>query len=140
MMQSKNSKGFTLIEIMVVIVIIGVLAALAIPAYTDYLVRSRVSELLNVGSTAQTAIAEYRLTNNAMPSSIAQVGITSISSQYVSSVDVGANGVITITGNQTTLGSGGALAITLTPTYSNGAISWTCSSTGATQYVPGSCR
>lgn len=136
----KIAHGFTLIEVMIVIVIIGVLAAIAIPAYSDYLVRSRVSELLNVSSTAKATVTEYRLYNNAMPSNTSQAGITNVTSRYVSGISVGANGVITITGNQTTLGSGAPIAIVLTPTYVSGAISWTCSASGATQYAPGSCK
>ncbi len=136
----KTQKGFTLIELMIVVAIIGILAAIAIPAYNDYMVRARVAELINIGGNAKTAVTEYRTTKGSMPTTNALAGVTSIVSNYVSGVAVGANGVITVTGNQTNLKTGGAVAIVLTPTFANGAVKWTCTSTGTTQYVPSSCR
>lgn len=137
---NKQQTGFTLIELMIVVAIIGILAAIAIPAYNDYMVRARVSELINVGSNAKTSVSEYRISRGSFPASAAAAGVTSIVTNYVSGIGVGANGVITITGNQTNLGTGAAVAIVLTPTFANGAVRWTCTSTGATQYVPASCR
>lgn len=141
MKMTRNAQsGFTLIELMIVVAIIGILAAIAIPAYNDYMVRARVSELINVGSNAKTSVSEYRISRGSMPTSNATAGVTSIVTNYVSSLGVGANGVITIVGNQTNLGTGAALSIVLTPTFSNGAVRWTCTSTGATQFAPASCR
>lgn len=133
-------RGFTLIELMIVVAIIGILAAIAIPAYNDYMVRARVSEVIAVGSNAKTSVAEYRISKGVMPTTNALAGVTSIVSNYVSGIAIGAGGVVTITGNQTNLGSGAAFGIVLTPTFANGAVKWTCTSTGATQFAPSSCR
>lgn len=138
-MKRNQQSGFTLIELMIVVAIIGILAAIAIPAYNDYMVRSRVAELINIGSNAKTAVAEFRIANGSMPTNNTQAGVTSVSTNFVTGVAV-ANGVITITGNQTNLGTGAALGIVLTPTFANGAVTWTCTATGATQFAPASCR
>ena len=139
---SRVQKGFTLIELMIVVAIIGILAAIAIPAYNDYMVRARVSELISVASNAKTAVAEFRITNGAFPTTLAQAGITSITTNLVTGIgiDGAGTGMLTITGNAANLGTGGAFAITLTPTFASGAVSWDCSATGATQFAPASCR
>lgn len=133
-------EGFTLIELMIVVAIIGILAAIAMPAYNDYLVRSRVTELVNSSSMAKTAVAEYRMVKGSLPTTSALAGVSNVNSKYISSLSVGALGVITITGKATPLGTGGPISITLTPIFSNGAINWTCGSSGAIQYAPSSCR
>jgi len=123
-------KGFTLIELMIVVAIIGILAAIAIPAYQDYTIRAQVTEGLNLAAAAKTAIAETFASNQAWPATNATAGLdpvaTDISGKYVTSIGVGAGGQITITyGNQAVKINGGTM--TLTPwTSVNNDISWQC--------------
>ncbi len=139
MQNKKQLFGFTLIELMIVVAIIGLLAAIAIPAYNDYVIRSRVAEMLNIGTGAQKAVAEYRIFKGSWPNSNATAGLTqTISSKYIRRLTVRANGVIRVVGNTTYIGK--AVTITLTPVYTNGAIQWTCAATTGSQYVPGTCK
>jgi type IV pilus assembly protein PilA len=96
---TKLQKGFTLIELMIVVAIIGILAAIAIPAYQDYTVRAQISEGLNLAAAAKAAVAETYLNRGAAPVNRTQAGMTATATdtngKYVSSVEV-TNGVITI--------------------------------------------
>lgn len=79
-------KGFTLIELMIVVAIIGILAAIAIPAYQDYTIRAKVSEVVNAAAPGKTAISEYFISQGTMPQTIAQAGFSqTVGSKYVSS-------------------------------------------------------
>lgn len=140
-MVNSINKGFTLIELMIVVAIIGILAAIAIPAYNDYIIRARVAEMVNVASAAKTSISEYILTNNAFPANAAAAGVTTITSPMVASMTVGANnGVVTINSSTAVTGTVNDLQIILTPTNNGTNVSWTCTSSGTTQYAPASCR
>ena len=135
----KVQQGFTLIELMIVVAIIGILAAIAIPAYQDYTVRTRVSEGLSLASGAKAAVAETYLSTGTWPASNPAAGLApaaSITGNNVSQVAVGTNGVITIT--YTGLPVSGT--VTLTPTDSTGSITWACTSGMEDKYLPAQCR
>ena len=123
-------KGFTLIELMIVVAIIGILAAIAIPAYQDYTVRAQVTEGLNLAGAAKTAVAESFASNQTWPATNTAAGMdptpANINGKYVTSVGVAAGGVITITyGNQAVRINTNTL--TLIPyTSLNNDVSWQC--------------
>ncbi len=144
------SKAFTLIELMIVIAIIGVLAAVAIPAYQDYVTRARVSEGIGLASAAKTAVAEFNASMGRMPTTNVEAGLavnTQISSVNVASVTVGAGGIITV---QYTAASGVQPAasnlVVFRPdtTTSPGSVRWTCNAaagtTVAARFLPAVCR
>jgi type IV pilus assembly protein PilA len=140
----KKQQGFTLIELMIVVAIIGILAAIAIPAYQDYTIRAQVSEGLNLAGGAKAAVSEYTMDRGSYPTTNTMAGIStaaSITGKYVSQVAVGASGVITVTyGNDAHQILGGN-DLTLSPATQAGSVEWTCRGSGiANKHLPAACR
>jgi type IV pilus assembly protein PilA len=141
----KLQKGFTLIELMIVIAIIGILAAIAIPAYQDYTIRSKVSEGLNMAGAAKLAVSETFDSSGALKSTNASYGLplaTSIAGTYVASISA-ITSVITI--SYRTISSGkvdSGDSITLTANTTNaGSTQWECASTTIdARFLPANCR
>ncbi len=139
-LKQQTQQGFTLIELMIVIAIIGILAAVALPAYQNYTVRAKASELILAASAGKQLITEYAILNNALPDS-ADLTVPDIATGMVSSVAMADGGVLTVTGNATALGIGAdTLEVVMTPTLNAGGyVTWVCSS-GASVYMPASCQ
>jgi len=139
-LKQQTQQGFTLIELMIVIAIIGILAAVALPAYQNYTVRAKASELILAASAGKQLITEYAILNNALPNT-ADLTVPDIATGMVASVVNEDAGVLTITGNSDELGIGEeTLVVTLTPTLNaGGSVTWVCSS-GASVYMPASCQ
>lgn len=144
----KAQQGFTLIELMIVVAIIGILAAIAIPAYQDYITRSKVTELVTAADACKTSVSEYYQATNAFPPDLATSGCATVATQYIASIDVTANtGVITVaakTGaNALPAAAAGNLVLTPTVNASNASvIDWTCV-TGTSipkKFLPATCR
>jgi type IV pilus assembly protein PilA len=131
-------QGFTLIELMIVVAIIGILAAVALPAYKDYTVRAKVSELLLAASAGKTQVAEFFQVNGALPAA-ASLTLNTQATQWVASVAQSA-GVITVTATATEAAISGG-TITLTPADAgNGNLNWVCSGSIDAKYRPASCK
>jgi type IV pilus assembly protein PilA len=138
----KTQQGFTLIELMIVIAIIGILAAVALPAYQDYTIRAKVSEGLTLASAAKTAVSEHAMTRNAFPADNDAAGYVSPTSEMVTGIAVAGTGVITITYDATNVGLAAAQnTLLLSPLTSASGIQWTCKpGTVLEKYLPSNCR
>ena len=145
-MKRTIQKGFTLIELMIVVAIIGILAAVALPAYQDYTTRAKVSEVILAASSAKTSISEAAATLTQMPD-VASANIASASSKYVTSVSYSQSstsvGVVTATARgDNNINGSGVNTIVMTGSFAsaNGQVNWVCGGTVLAKYRPSSCQ
>ena len=142
-MKRTLQQGFTLIELMIVVAIIGILAAIALPAYQDYTTRSKLSEGLNLAASAKTAVSEHRMSQGSWPADNAAAGYQSPDTKYVSGISI-VNGLITITYKT----DAGVVAannkLSLSPISATGGVDWKCKAAASNpvqpKYLPANCR
>jgi type IV pilus assembly protein PilA len=145
--EMKKQQGFTLIELMIVVAIIGILAAIAIPAYQDYTIRAQVSEGLSLAGGAKAAVSEFTMDSGRFPSDNTTAGLSlanTITGKYVSTV-TNAGGVVTIAYTQPAAHAtlqGGALV--LSAVTNAGSVEWICRSDTTLailpKHLPAACR
>jgi len=140
---NKLQQGFTLIELMIVVAIIGILASMAIPAYQSYTIRAQIAEGLNLAGPVKQAVATYQMDSGNYPTDNADAGIgpgSDFSSSYVQSITI-SDAVISIQYGNNAHASIGGNSVTLTATSTLGSIAFDCASTTiASSYLPNSCR
>jgi type IV pilus assembly protein PilA len=144
MSNSRASAGFTLIELMIVVAIIAILSAIAIPAYRDYIVRTQASEGFIIASGAKAAIWDFLTDKGEYPSSNESAGLPpaeSLNGKYVSSVKIEDTGIITVKyAMAETNDNLRASTLQLSPINNGGSIAWACNGTIDPRFLPSTCR
>lgn len=140
-LKAKAQKGFTLIELMITVAIVGILAAVALPAYQDYTIRAQVAEGLALADGAKVVVAENHASRGALSDTNIGAGYSGAVGKYVSGTAIGTNGVIVATFGGAANSKLASSTITLTPTENptTGNLTWECTSTALQKYVPSSC-
>jgi type IV pilus assembly protein PilA len=135
-------KGFTLIELMIVVAIIGILAAVALPAYQDYTIRAKVSELIVATTGAKASVEECAQNNATILNCGNHTAVEVGPNTKVSGSTVSAGGTIKVAGAAVPSSVGVAISIIMTPSFGNGAVTWSCHVGAVAQqrYSPASCR
>jgi len=134
-------KGFTLIELMIVVAIIGILAAIAIPAYSDYTKRAKVTELVTAGSACKASVSEFFQAQGVFPANIDEAGCSATTTDKISGIDLEADsGVITVTSAIPAV-SGNYVLTPAETTANSGVLEWTCGDSDIeAKYLPANCR
>ena len=140
-MQIKRSvqQGFTLIELMIVVAIIGILAAVALPAYQDYTIRAKVTEVILAASGGKTGVAEHYATYSAMPAAASFTPVNQVS-KWVSGVTWNGSVITATASTNDTKISGSTVVLTPAPDSTTGVLTWACAGTIDTKYRPASCK
>lgn len=152
---SRKTGGFTLIELMIAIAIVGILLSLAVPAYQDYTVRAKIADALNVAASMKVLIGEYYITEGHLPKDAPTAGIETVESDYVKSVtytgepkdsDKPTAGILTLTFGDSIGDEAKDRVLQLKAEPSNNILKWTCGTSSATgtkldsKYLPSKCR
>jgi len=136
----KVQQGFTLIELMIVVAIIGILAAIAIPAYQDYITRSKITELVTAGSACKASVSEFYASQNTFPADLSASGCSSNPTDKIASLAV-ASGVITVATSTGVAPATGSYILVPSSAAGGGALTWSCTTSSIQKkYLPANCR